>query len=384
MGFVFPDGSVIPNNLLVLEETQDNASNKMFGIYDGFIKKVIYIDDPENRTGQLEYTVNIGGQDYPNALDVRLLGSIHGNHVRVRKGVEHFPMEPTGLEFPSEDRIFEEKKDGEFVWCMFIRGDLDTPLIIGSRPHAREHENPDFIPPTRDKGNFERFEFNGMEFMVDKEANLTITHVGLKDAKACGDYAATGSAVPKTSPFIKNPEAVSPNPSFIKFHKNGDFDFSIDDSLLKMQFIKADKKWLVTAGNGASVTLDGTSDKFDFITDGGLVVSIDGAADKFEAQTSDGARITAEAGKVEIDGTGGKLKLESAKCGIGGSAGELVEEIEKLCTQLDALCDGLSAETHNGNLGYPTGPPINLATYAGVKAQVAAIKVVITGIKGGI
>jgi hypothetical protein len=424
------DGGVVPNDIREFPDMGVDEHYQKFGIYRGTIQRAVFPDEEENVTGELEYIVTIRGQDYYGVPDTYHSGGIFSNHIRVRRGAEAISPIELGIATAlggGKDMVFEEKKDGEFVWCAFLGGNNDHPVILGSAIHPRLVENPEYsnFKPTKDKGEFERFEFNGYEFMVDKEANLTIKHIGQK--KFVGGI---------LLPVPVNPEATLPNPSQIQWMKNGDFFIDINDSLLKTSYIKAEAKITHELGPGLKIEHDGIGDKTTFTTVTGLVFSLEGsvadkvtittalgtefsvdgasdavnikavfgdelsvsAADGIKGSTPSGTSLLFKLGAVELEGTGGKLKLFGGQIGIGGAAGELVDECIKWIDQSIAHCDeqiniltALQAETHIGNLGYPTGPPINLAAYAAsqvavtaIKVQMTAVKVVLTALKGGV
>ena len=89
-------------------------------------------------------------------------------------------------------------------------------------------------------------------------------------------------------------------------------------------------------------------------------------------------------GVFTSEGTGGKLKLAQAKVGIGSDSAELVEQVSNLAKSVSDLCTALQAETHTGNLGYPTTPPVNSADYAKVQSEVQTTQQLVDSIKGGV
>lgn len=114
--------------------------------------------------------------------------------------------------------------------------------------------------------------------------------------------------------------------------------------------------------------------------------------DQFKMTPTDGIVINANSdvkinsltGNIEADGSLGKLKLGAGKVGLGGPAAELLDLYDQLLQQLDTLLTSMATETHLGNLGYPSGPPLNAAAYAAVQAQIAIIKALLGTIKGGV
>lgn len=379
-----PDGAPVPSNVPITR-AMNSASEKKFGIYRGWVKSATYPNAPENQSGRLEYVVNILGQDYYGVIDLCRGGGVFNNHVRIRKGVDKGSFIPVPK---GED--YQEKKDGEHVWCMFIGGDSNYPIIIGSSEHERAKDNPDWKEPTEDLGSFERYEFNGIEFMVDKESNLSITHVGRKTSKF-------GETVPDPT----SAQATIPNRSKVEFKGNGDFFVDIDDTKLKLSFIKLESAFQLEFGSGASLRFDGLLDVYNFKTAGGAFVKIDGitdaisgevafgdkfsvsAADGIQGETPSGTKLSMKSGAVEIEGTAAKLKLSGGKVGIGGTAAEVLDLFEQTLTKLDALLTAMQAETHPTAVG-PSGPPTNLAQYTQAKVDFAAIKTTLGLIKGGI
>jgi hypothetical protein len=335
------DGSVVPSQL---RSNNDASYNSRFGLYPGIVKQVIYADSKENTSGDVEYTVNILGQNYYGVSDIRHSGGIHNSHVRVRKGVESVRL---GGKLPSLSDLkpttepLPEDLDGDAVWCLFIRGNSDLPVIIGSRRNPREAESPDHVKPTKSEGIFERYEMNGVEFLIDKDGNFTVSQIGQKDAKLAG---AMRGNVPKTPPYIKNPEAILPVPSVVTFGYNGDFGVSINEDQLRMTFTKSDNSWEVVAGAGTTISLDGTTDA-----------------------------ITASTV------TGSTMKLANGKVGLGGPGGELVDLLAQVTDQLIDTMTKLS--TTMGNLGFPIS---TAADFTAMINKMVPIKTKIAAIKGGI
>jgi hypothetical protein len=327
------DGSITPNQLV---RRYDSGLYGRFGLYPGIVMRVNYSGD------DVEYVVNILGQDYYGVSDLRHSGGIHNSHIRIRKGVDSTKigavsalssvLEPGGAALP-------EDLDGDAVWCLFIRGNSEFPVIIGSRRSPREAENPDFIKPTESEGIFERYEMNGVEFLIDKDGNFTVSQVGKKDAKFAGSM--SGRDVPKVAPFITNPEAILPTPSSFTLGANGDFEVNINDDQLRMTFTKADNSWEVVAGLGTTVSVDGTED-------------------------------TITASTV----TGSVLKLGNGQVGLGSSGGEVVDLLDQVTDQfIDALT---KLSITMGNLGFPISTAADFTaminTMAPIKAKIAAIK----------
>ena len=96
--------------------------------------------------------------------------------------------------------------------------------------------------------------------------------------------------------------------------------------------------------------------------------------------------ITAKAtvGSCSMEGSGGKLKLDKGKVGLGGPAGELVDLTTQALQLLIDTCTNMLKETHVGNLGYPTSPPTNSADYAKTVADATLLKAKLKLLAGGV
>jgi len=146
----------------------------------------------------------------------------------------------------------------------------------------------------------------------------------------------------------------------------------------------ADKFEFVTVG-GAKVEVDGITDKINILAAFGDKLNVS-AADGIQASTPSGTSLSMKSGVVDIDGTGGLIKLGGAQVGIGTSAVELLAKISEL---LQAIIDyagttGAPTHTHTGNLGYFTGPVDIPAPWVAFAASAALIKGEIDSISGGV
>lgn len=310
------DGGVVPSHV------SDNPSMYSPGVRVGFISKVVYVGDKGNITGQLEYVVNILGHDYHGVLDASVaFGGIFNNHVRVRKGqeTENKAVEPGAP---------EDKKNGDVVRCIMI--EVDRPLIIASGPHPRVEENADYKKPTKALGQFERYEFNGVEFLIDKDGNLTVTQLGLKDPL-------TGKATPAQT-------------GNLKLSKDGNLVFTTTKGAV-LSVLDAEDKFIYTAKNGDTVWVS--------------------KADGVQVRTPAGGGTSAsfKSGSIDLEGSLGKLKLKGGKVGLGASTAELLDLFDQTLAQIQLI----SVPTAVG----PSGYPANAAAFA-------AIKTLLDGIKGGI
>lgn len=150
--------------------------NRAYGLYKGQIVDVIYSDnttDDNTTKDTIEYIVNINGQDYNGVRDIRVVGGIYNYSEIIRKKTEISTTIPSG-------QVPDEKLDGETVLVAFIEGHCDYPVIVGGFPHPKHSE---YKKSVTDDGQYYRQEYNGIEWIIDKDGTLTFEQIGIKDSK---------------------------------------------------------------------------------------------------------------------------------------------------------------------------------------------------------
>lgn len=164
-------------------------------------------------------------------------------------------------------------------------------------------------------------------------------------------------------------------------------DVGIDGSISVVSFsnIKVDSRL---------GTVDITADVGDITTYaklGGVHVKSDAGditaktkAGNVEVQTTAGnVKVGATAGTIEMAGSLAKLKLSKGKVGMGGPAGELLAELEKLAQAVIDESTAAAVHVHPTAVG-PSGPPTTAANFVAVTTAATAIKAIVTLLKGGI
>jgi len=212
------DGGVIPSGV-PFSEREPNAHHEMFGIYRALVLRAIYPDDPDSKSGsRMEYAIKIGGQEYPNAIDISDKGGIFNYREKIRKGVE---KSRTG---EINEGTLDENTDGEVVWVMFVKGHGDVPLIVGADVHPNK-----YIEAQRSDGAFDTQEFNGVEFDIDKDSNLTLKQVGRKNPDgSILNPAAVGASI-KIGGIGGEIEAISSKGASVKLDPNGSVRIETND-----------------------------------------------------------------------------------------------------------------------------------------------------------
>ena len=234
MGSYTEDGGVISNKVPMGQKDAQERF-RMFGLYRGVVLRTVYPEDPENTNkNRVEYVIKVGGQEYKGARNLHDGGGVYNYEERIRKHTEK------SFKNKLAKSSYDEDLDGEVVYVMFLEGHGNVPVIVGSAEHSKHAQ---YSKPKRSDGIFDVEEFNGVEFMVDKDSNYTIKHVGRKDPNE----------------KIQNTAAVD---STITMHGNGDIEFNTHGtggtSDLGMKFTKEDKKVRLHAQNNiATMDADG-------------------------------------------------------------------------------------------------------------------------------
>lgn len=256
-----PDGAPVPAGIPVGMRARDHHY-KLFGVYKGIIMRALYPDDPNNHSrDRMEYVVRVGGQEYPNAVNLREAGGIYNYNERIRKGAERDINNTRSTESRSQNL------DGEAVYVMFVDGHGDFPVIIGALQHPLQTQYKKF---TATSGLFDIEEFNGVEISIDKDSNYLIRHAGRKNPNG----------------EIQNSDAVG---AFIKlFGSSGDIEFNTHGTAgtadLRAKFNKSTKKFELYAQEN-KVVIDSVgitlTDKFGNkveMKNGGVTITVVGAA----------------------------------------------------------------------------------------------------------
>ena len=195
----------------------------------------------------------------------------------------------------------------------------------------------------------------------------------------------------------------------VRLTTSGGKKFHLTEDLLAQ-----DNKMLLEDENGDKIEIDVITSKITVTTANGSIMTMDGISDSIitatafgdiiEASALNGIQLTTpavggtstsmKAGKVNTkgalqfsaeDGAGAKLNLANGLVALGNSAGELFDLLDQQQDILIALTTSMATETHIGNLGYNSSPPVNATDY--VKANVditTKIKAKIALIKGSL
>lgn len=227
-----PDGSVIPSIFQTADTdklSKENLNNGQFALKIGNIEEIIYPDDKRNiRKNKIEYTVQVKERQgnrgfvvtrYRNVVTSDLFGGIADS-------IE-FTHRPSTSQ-TEQDPIF---RDGSSVILLCLHGDTSQAFIVGGMRHNSQKKK----ISKKERGHFFEFEFNGVNFEINKDGEMAITYKGKTDIDG-------------------TQQAKSTSPTVININKDGDFSIS-DNEKQRISMSRKNKKIRISSGN----------DKEDFI-----------------------------------------------------------------------------------------------------------------------
>lgn len=355
-----PDGSVISQYFGIQEKptSGDDIYNQGLRLVVGQIEKIHYVDDQSNISKKyVEYDVSVrdakaGQSTLRNVRKIDLLGGTNDQ--------DELVLEPN--EFASKGKLetsnFFMNKNGTTVLVAFIDGSKDKPVILAALQHPKR------TGAKRADGIRRKGEFRGIQWEINKDGELILTHLGPRGADGklkTSDKTLTVVKFDKAGNLIINDKATNQ----IKLN-NTDVKVEIqsDSKGTKLELDGKNDKVTTTTAGGLKTEMEGQADKMTVTTAGGLKIEIDGSGDKVTFTTAGGPKvtidganmITLEAGatKIVIDGNSGKINLDGNLVDVGTGASALAA----LGPQLVAW---LAAHTHMGDGGpipAPTSPPL--------------------------
>jgi len=357
-----PDGTVQQDGLIYKPRKSNPMDMGM--IYfpvKGSVLKVYYIDDSDNQEGSTYvcdvFVPKFGMQLFkvPFLLDKADYDNyVHYAPLPATRNLDMTPF--------SERYIDPKKHNGTIVLVQFIDGLVSQPVITKVLPHVKSGRkgslvvpigfSPDPRPANKDDGDCYKVRYNGTNFMIDKDGHVTI-----KQTKMTDDFAGTSRPNHKKIINFELQDPITGGLQMLSFNMDnsgtGEFSISAKNTLGKEQSVSFDAAGMKTTIKSENAA--GTAE-------------IDLGPTGVKAKTA----------------TGSTLNLSATGVGLGTSTAELLDLFDQLLAQMNTLLTAMSTETHIGNLGYSTSPPVNASSYLAVQAQISLIKGLLTTIKGGI
>ena len=396
--------------------------NAAFNSYikTGQIKKVHYVDDESNISKKHpEYDVvmfdNLGGQTI--LRNVRSANMLSGFN-----DYEETILEPSevALEGKLEDSNTPDKKNGAYVLVAFIDGNYSNPVILAGLDHPGADAE---FTKEKQINRFRRF--RGLEQRVNKNGELEMSFTGVKNPDGTP---VNPDQTPITFKVGLDGTLTSDSGHRIIFSSGDDGDrlvirtnrdqiFQIEDTegqeaisvihksgaLLtvndvgSVQFVGANGNYLYLNSESDEVSLVQSEGNMISMIPDAITLAHKGGSDIVsigdgQIQMSSGGSISLQpagfgvnAGTIEMKDTlQAGLKVNNGQVALGGPAAEVLDLMDQTLTQLITLTTAMATETHIGNLGYPTAPPLNAASYAAAQAQLTIIQVLLNLIKGSL
>ncbi len=325
------------------------GKSKESDIRIGIVRSEIYIK--ENDTYSYRVDVQTRGRRY--TLVCRQMEKFGDTY-----NYEEWKARTGGPKAPIPSPPVFARMVGEVVVVAHIDGSGDEGIILGCLRHPSRKTK-----LTATKLSYAS-EYNGLETTIDNDGAWKIKFQGTPKNAGMISKLPYGSPIP---PALYDPTSSG---SFLTFDKTGSFTLSDANKSLP-QTIKIDKpngKISIFSGN-VSIVIEKNSKKIS-------VVNSD-----TEVKSEKSFKLTTQATEINSSKT---FKLKSPKIAIGSGGTELLDHICKFMDEVSKLAQALSQETHTGNFGYPTSPPLNAAAYTAVKSAVDGFKSKVSAIKGSL
>lgn len=358
------DGSVYSENTPSLDFSK---GQRVFGTFRVILTSIKYVDDKKNIYGKTQAPevvydgVIVGGPEEGQQIS-NIKDATNGTGGDKNYGERIFRVCSNPLTGPKAVPL--SKQDGDLVYVNFVNGNTAYPIIIGGGKSPK-----DFKTTGAKKADGPRVieEYNGIFQQINKDGEYTLLRKG-------------GTFDPIKGVFKPGEE----KSSMVFLDKKGSIlVLSNDGSLLSLNAEKGEVSIIQKDGHTFAMTQDElslmhkngqtilklgsdavqlTSEK-DLILQGNQITQESGAG----TYTAQGDMIV-KGGTLTLNGG---MKVNSlGQVGIGNSFGELFDLLDQLLT-------ALQTETHIGNLGFPTSPPVNAPVYL-------AIQIIINLIKGSL
>lgn len=270
-------------------------------------------------------------KDYPHALYMLRVMLPQGQQCVVRNAIVakgnyggiydyfqsfHRPTAERNLTYA--DDATQLQTVGERCLVAFISGDIRRPIIVSGMPHP-------LMPndlPDKDKKEVQcTFQVAGMRIEVWPSGKCRLVHQGAP--KVTQGSAVTGQDAQNVCTMV--------------FEDDG--SWNVTDSEKQKIAVNRTAKTIVIENDKDKITLDKTTNKLTATVEGEVEVT---AKKQVKVATEDKAIVEAKAdvevkadGKIILDGSGGKLKLESNKVALGSDTAELLDLLSKLLDEMN-------------------------------------------------
>ncbi len=254
------------------------------------------------------------------------------------------------------------EQDGDLVYVLYIDGRPSFPVIVGAATNQLDGDNTGALTET---GPRALQEYNGVLQLINKDGEYLMVRKGGVLDKELNVFEPGKNQEGKSSSMFFDKEGsilfIAKDGSFLSLNaKTGEVSITQKDgNLIAMT---SDAITIAHKDGKQLITIDDS--KIQTTSDGDLI-------EQSNSHTVDTGSFSVTAkGEAAIEGgvLGGKLNIDLAgKVALGNSSAELLDLVDQILV-------GIQAQTYLGNLGFPTPPPINAATFAAIKVLLALIK----------
>jgi hypothetical protein len=305
-------------------------------------------------TGELRYLVGVnsnGREIDVNCIMLRRFGGVYNYEDFINHGYSY-------QDIPDAIAGYNAKA-GDAVLVGQLNGQGRDGIILGGLNHAARTTT---IQAT-DGPQYDA-EFNGIHTNINADGEWTLTFKGQPTNLSQLDDA-------PSDPIPAPTYDLSVGSSYMKFDKQGGWTVS-DAAQSELQSIYIDKAagTITTTSGQISLTMDKNEQSVVLICETTTVNSSDSYSLTTQEYTVDASSFT---------------KINSPQIAIGYGGTELLDQItQALGDIIEFLNSADSTHTHIGNLGYPTGAPINATAFTQLATSLQTIQSAILEIKGSL
>lgn len=438
------DGTIVQDGLNFKEDIKNHAKESGYIPFPikAHVIRVFPIDDDQNREGETYvcdlHVPRFGMVLYkvPFLLDKADYDNyVHYSPLPAKKNLDFSLFDQTKLDASIHD--------GTVVLVQFINADVKQPVITKVFPHNLSGRadnpiasSPDPRPGNESDGDNYKIRYNGTNIEIDKDGNVLIDQSETTDLTANHDKKFTfklanplfglgqtvefemdntadgminltttdilgvkqnilldagnqKTVITSENDFGSN--VITLDPDQIEVKNEGVLNTNtvvLDDNGISFETTQGKVSWIAAAdifeikSVSTTITIDGTSDLIKLKTAFGDELSVS-ASDGIKGSTPTGTSLSFKSGAVELEGTGGKMKLKGGKVAMGGAAAELLDLFDQTLEKLNTTLTQIQAIIVPTAVG-PSGPPTNAAQFATLFTEVTTIKTQLGLIKGSL
>lgn len=369
------DGVILPSGLLT-DATRSrlegfNKSYKDTPLRAGVIIASYSVNDPYNRTKlTTEYDVVTTQQNEDRGATTILYKKCLSNDGLggIADFFEKNLRKKTKQTYTGQDVRFSGQ-NGNIVLLLCLDGASNKAIVIGGFPH------PDRDTTLIDTQPRLTGEYNGINIAVNPDGSASLTFNGATDNEGKvidSSQNATTAQIQKDGSIVILTASgsmfnMTKNGSIQALTSNGNTVF-LNDGANEISINQKDGSIVGLNSTGVTIS-DATGAQVATINGSTIQLTSGGTINEQSAGhtiTSGSVNITGSGGVKIKDQLGGELHLQNGMVALGSPAAELLDLFNQTLTQIQSI----TVPTAVG----PSGPPLNLAAFTAIQAQLALIK----------